>query len=107
MEILEIYRDLMVHGDDHGVVVPPRIAPIQAVIVPIFYKEVEREKILEKAKEIYNRLRSSGISTVLDDRTEYTPGWKFHDWELKGVPLRIETGPKGVEKLWTPCWKEK
>jgi len=89
---------VMVHGDDHGVIVPPRIAPIQAVIVPIFYKEMERERILEKAKEIYDRLRSYGISTVLDDRTEYTPGWKFHDWELKGVPLRVEVGPRDVEK---------
>ncbi|RLI21590.1 proline--tRNA ligase [Candidatus Bathyarchaeota archaeon] len=89
---------VMVHGDDRGVVIPPRIAPIQTVIVPIFYKEVEREKILGKAKEIYDKLCSGGISAVLDDRTEYTPGWKFHDWELKGVPLRVEIGPKDVEK---------
>ena len=89
---------VMVHGDDRGVILPPKIAPIQAVLVPIFYKEVEREKILGKAREIHEKLCKNGILTVLDDRTEYTPGWKFHDWELKGVPLRVEIGPKDIEK---------
>ena len=89
---------VMIHGDDHGVIVPPKIAPIQAVVIPIFYKETEREKILGKAREIHEKLCKEGISTVLDDRTEYTPGWKFHDWELKGVPLRVEIGPKDIEK---------
>ena len=89
---------VMVHGDDRGLIIPPKIAPIQAVVIPIFYKEVERETILKKAKEIFEKLKNSGISTVLDDRSEYTPGWKFHHWELKGVPLRIEIGPKDLEK---------
>jgi len=89
---------VMVHGDDRGLIIPPKIAPIQVVVIPIFYKEVEREKILKKAKEIFEKLKNSGISTVLDDRSEYTPGWKFHHWELKGVPLRIEIGPKDLEK---------
>jgi len=89
---------VMVHGDDRGLIIPPKIAPIQVVVIPIFYKEVEREAILKKAKEIFEKLKNSGISTVLDDRSEYTPGWKFHHWELKGVPLRIEIGPKDLEK---------
>ena len=89
---------VMVHGDDRGLIIPPKIAPIQAVVIPIFYKEVEREAILKKAKEIFEKLKNNGISTVLDDRSEYTPGWKFHHWELKGVPLRIEIGPKDLEK---------
>ena len=89
---------VMVHGDDRGLIIPPKIAPIQAVVIPIFYKEVEKEVILKKAKEIFEKLKNSGISTVLDDRSEYTPGWKFHHWELKGVPLRIEIGPKDLEK---------
>jgi len=89
---------VMVHGDDRGLVLPPRIAPIQVVIIPIFYKEVEMEAILKKAKEILRILQENGISALLDDRTEYTPGWKFNHWELKGVPLRIEIGPKDLEK---------
>ena len=89
---------VMVHGDDRGLVLPPRIAPIQVVIIPIFYKEVEMEAILKKAKEILRILQENGISALLDERTEYTPGWKFNHWELKGVPLRIEIGPKDLEK---------
>ncbi|RLG50576.1 MAG: proline--tRNA ligase [Thermoproteota archaeon] len=89
---------VMVHGDDRGLVLPPKIAPIQVVIIPIFYKEVEMEAILKKAKEILRILQENGISALLDDRTEYTPGWKFNHWELKGVPLRIEIGPKDLEK---------
>ena len=89
---------VMVHGDDRGLILPPRIAPIQVVVIPIFYKEVEMEAILEKAREILRILKENGISALLDDRTEYTPGWKFNHWELKGVPLRIEIGPKDLEK---------
>ena len=88
---------VMTHGDDKGLVLPPKIAPIQTVVIPIFYKEVEREKILEKAKEISEKLQKNKVLTVLDDRAEYTPGWKFNDWELKGVPLRVEIGPRDLE----------
>ena len=87
----------MVHGDDKGLVLPPKIAPTQVVIIPIFYKEVEKSAILEKAREIFEKLRNNGISVVLDDRKEYTPGWKFNDWELKGIPLRIEIGPRDLK----------
>ncbi|MEM3161563.1 MAG: proline--tRNA ligase [Candidatus Bathyarchaeia archaeon] len=88
---------VMVHGDDKGIVLPPRIAPIQVVIVPIPYKVVQVEEIMAKAREIHGRLQKSGISTVLDDREEYTPGWKFNDWELKGIPVRIEIGPRDLK----------
>lgn len=87
---------VMVHGDDKGVVLPPRIAPIQAVIVPIYYKDEDRTKILEKANEVAKLLQDGGVAVYLDDRTEYTPGWKFNEWEMKGVPVRIELGPKDL-----------
>jgi prolyl-tRNA synthetase len=89
---------VMVHGDDKGLVLPPKIAPIQAVIVPIPYKEIDTEQILAKAKETYEKLQKHNIQVVLDDRKEYTPGWKFNDWELKGVPIRIEIGPRDLRQ---------
>jgi len=87
---------VMVHGDDKGLVIPPKVAPIQAVIVPIPYKTADSSAIFAKARQVYEKLDKAGISTVLDDRKEYTPGWKFNDWELKGVPVRVEIGPKDV-----------
>jgi len=88
---------VMVHGDDRGLVLPPREALYQVVIVPIPYKHVERDVILEKARKVLGKLQKKGISAILDDREEYTPGWKFNHWELKGVPIRIEIGPKDVK----------
>jgi len=88
---------VMVHGDDKGLVLPPRVAPYQVVIVPIFYKKAKMDLILNKAREALKRLEENGVTTILDDRAEYTPGWKFNEWELKGVPLRIEIGPRDVE----------
>ena len=87
---------VMVHGDDKGLIIPPKVAPIQTVIIPIPYKTADVSTILAKAQEIREKLDKAGISTVLDDRREYTPGWKFNDWELKGVPVRIEIGPRDV-----------
>jgi prolyl-tRNA synthetase len=87
---------VMVHGDDKGLIIPPKVAPVQAVIIPIPYKTADVSTILAKAQEIREKLDKAGISTVLDDRREYTPGWKFNDWELKGVPVRIEIGPRDV-----------
>ncbi|UCG94935.1 MAG: proline--tRNA ligase [archaeon] len=84
-----------VHGDDKGLVIPPRVAPVQVIIVPI-YKEGSRKKVLKSAGELLKPLR--GFSVELDDRDGYTPGFKFNEWELKGVPLRIEIGPKDIEK---------
>jgi len=89
---------VMVHGDDKGLVLPPKIASAQVVIIPIPYKDVDKKVILEKAREILNKLLKSGVAAVLDDRVEYTPGWKFNEWELKGVPIRIEIGPRDVRQ---------
>ena len=89
---------IMLHGDDRGLVIPPRIAPIQAVIVPIYYKTGDQEVIQQKSQSVLNELTNAGIAANLDNREQYTPGWKFNEWEMKGVPLRIEIGPKDVEK---------
>jgi len=86
-----------VHGDDKGLVLPPNIAPTQVVIVPIFFDD-SKTKVLEKANEIKKSLLSKGLSVLLDDRDGYTPGWKFNEWEVKGIPIRIELGPKDLEK---------
>jgi prolyl-tRNA synthetase len=77
---------------------PPKVAPVHVVIVPIPFKGVEAEAIAAKTKEIAQTLRSKGLSVVLDDRNEYTPGWKFNQWELKGVPIRIELGPRDLKQ---------
>jgi prolyl-tRNA synthetase len=87
---------IMVHGDDSGLVLPPRIAPYQVVIVPIG-KDNWRETVLPRAKEIQGELVAAGIRVTLDERDE-RPGWKFSEWEMRGVPLRIEIGPKDIEK---------
>lgn len=87
---------VMVHGDDKGLVLPPKVAPIQVVIVPILYGEKDKSAILEKAKQLKNSLPDCRV--FLDDRSEFTPGYKFNDWEMKGVPLRLEIGPKDLQK---------
>jgi prolyl-tRNA synthetase len=89
---------VMVHGDDRGLVAPPKVAPVQVVIVPIPYKGADATAILAKAKEILEKLTEKGIIIILDDREEYTPGWKFNEWELKGVPIRIEIGPRDLKQ---------
>jgi prolyl-tRNA synthetase len=88
---------IMTHGDDNGLVLPPRIAPYQVVIVPIA-KGNWQETVLPRAREIADVLRTRGVRVFLDDRDTYTPGWKFAEWELRGVPLRVEIGPKDIEK---------
>jgi prolyl-tRNA synthetase len=87
---------VMTHGDDQGLVMPPRVAPIQVVIVPIYRKAEERELVLGKTREIVAAL--GGIRTHVDDRDNLTPGAKFYEWETKGVPFRIEVGPKDIAK---------
>ncbi len=89
---------VMLHGDDKGLVLPPKVAPIQVVVIPIPYKNVDSESILTKAKEIRETLQEHNVLVVLDDRAEYTPGWKFNEWELRGVPIRIEIGPKDLKQ---------
>src|SRR5437879_391110 len=88
---------IMVHGDDNGLILPPRIAPYQVVIVPI-PRGNWQETVLPKAREIQQLLQATGVRVMLDDRDAYTPGWKFAEWELRGVPLRLEIGPKDIEK---------
>jgi prolyl-tRNA synthetase len=87
---------IMTHGDDQGLVLPPRLAPIQIVIVPIFKSDAEKSQVTPVVERLKGEL--SGFRVHVDDRTEVTPGFKFNDWELRGVPLRIEIGPKDVEK---------
>lgn len=89
---------VMVHGDDRGLVFPPKVAPVQIVIVPIPYKGADPSAITAKAKEVADKLKAKKLSVVLDDREEYTPGWKFNQWELKGVPIRIEIGPRDLKQ---------
>ncbi|MDH3203170.1 MAG: proline--tRNA ligase [Nitrosopumilus sp.] len=89
---------IMTHGDDQGLVLPPRVAPIQVVIIPIYKNNEGKEKVLSKVQEIKETLESADIRVNVDDRSELSPGYKFNDWELKGVPLRIEIGPKDIEK---------
>jgi prolyl-tRNA synthetase len=87
---------IMTHGDDSGLVLPPKVAPYQVVIVPIG-RENWRETVLPKAQEIQRDLAAAGIRVTLDERDE-RPGWKFSEWEMRGVPLRVEIGPKDIEK---------
>ena len=87
---------IMTHGDDSGLVLPPRVAPYQVVIVPIG-RENWRETVLPRARDIERELAAAGIRVTLDARDE-RPGWKFSEWELRGVPLRVEIGPKDIEK---------
>jgi prolyl-tRNA synthetase len=89
---------IMVHGDDQGLILPPRLAPYQVVIVPIFKTDEEKAKVLETAKEIRRELVAAGIRVKMDEREGLSPGFKFNDWEMRGVPLRMELGPKDVAK---------
>ena len=89
---------IMTHGDDKGLVLPPKVAPIQVVIIPIYYSDEDAQKVLKKAKELQEKIQDKNIRVHVDNRDQLTPGYKFHDWELKGIPLRIEIGPKDVEK---------
>jgi len=88
---------IMVHGDDKGLVLPPRVAPIQVVIIPIYHSDEEKEKILAMCEDIEIGLAARNIRVHLDDRDQVTPGFKFNDWEMKGIPIRIELGPKDLE----------
>jgi len=88
---------IMTHGDDSGLVFPPRVAPHQVVIVPI-PRGNWQETVLPKARAVRDDLTAAGIRVTLDDRDAYTPGWKYAEWEMRGVPLRLEIGPKDIEK---------
>lgn len=91
---------IMTHGDERGLRLPPSIAPFQAVLLPI---AAHKGGVMEKSEEIYNLLKASGLRVRLDDRDNVSPGWKFNEWELKGVPLRIEVGPRDIENGVVTC----
>jgi len=88
---------VMTHSDDHGLVLPPKLAPIQLVIVPIYRSDDQLDAISERAEKIIKELKEKGISVKYDKRTTHKPGWKFAEYELKGVPLRIAIGPRDLE----------
>ena len=88
---------VMVHGDDQGLILPPRLAPYQLVIVPIWKDEDQRSLVLDAMNQVRG-LIGEGVRMHVDDRDAYSPGWKFNEWEMRGVPLRIEIGPRDVDK---------
>ncbi|CAD5273743.1 MULTISPECIES: proline--tRNA ligase [unclassified Imperialibacter] len=88
---------IMAHSDDNGLVLPPNLAPNKVVVVPIYRSDEEKEQINEVTKEMISKLRKAGISVKYDDRDTHKPGWKFAEYELKGVPVRIAIGPKDLE----------
>jgi prolyl-tRNA synthetase len=89
---------IMAHGDDNGIVIPPKLATTQVALIPIARKPEERERVLEASNRIAASLKAIGIGVKVDDREQHSPGWKFNEWEKRGVPLRMELGPKDLEK---------
>jgi prolyl-tRNA synthetase len=89
---------IMVHGDDQGLALPPKLAPYQVVIVPIFKTDEEKTSVLDAARKLKGDLAKANIRVILDEREGNSPGWKFNDWEMRGVPVRVELGPKDVAK---------
>ncbi len=89
---------IMAHGDDQGLMLPPRLAPFQAVVVPIWRKDAEQAAVLEMGRRVADTLKAAGVRVKLDTRDELSAGFKFNDWEMRGVPLRIEIGPRDVEQ---------
>jgi prolyl-tRNA synthetase len=89
---------IMVHGDDQGLALPPKLAPYQVVIVPIFKTDDEKNTVLDAARKLKSELVKADVRVTLDEREGFSPGWKFNDWEMRGVPVRVELGPKDVAK---------
>jgi prolyl-tRNA synthetase len=88
----------MVHGDDQGLVLPPKLAPYQVVIVPIGKSDEEKSACADAARRLQRELAAGGVRVKLDERDGLTPGFKFNDWEMRGVPVRMEIGPKDIAK---------
>jgi prolyl-tRNA synthetase len=88
---------IMTHSDDEGLVLPPRLAPIQVIIIPIYKSEAERKLVVQQATTLQEALKAQEVAVKLDDRDMHQPGWKFAEYELKGVPLRMAIGPKDLE----------
>jgi prolyl-tRNA synthetase len=89
---------IMAHGDDNGIIVPPKLATIQLALVPIYRKPEERARVLEVANRMATDFTAAGIGVKVDTRDQHSPGWKFNDWEKRGVPLRMELGPRDLDK---------
>eukprot|EP00891_Asterochloris_glomerata_P006360 jgi/Astpho2/6360/fgenesh1_pm.00091_%23_8_t len=92
---------IMVHGDDKGIVMPPRVAPTQVVVIPILnskMSDADKQGMLQRAEDIKASLKKAGVRVQSDSRENYTPGWKYNHWELKGVPLRLELGPRDMQE---------
>lgn len=89
---------VMVHGDDKGLVLPPKVASVQVIVIPVPYKDADTKGIFDAVSATVNTLCEAGIRAESDVRDNYSPGWKYSQWEMKGVPLRIEIGPKDFEK---------
>jgi len=96
---------IMVHSDDKGLVIPPKVAYQQVVIIPIEKTGADNAAIKTKCEEVYSALKQAKIRVHLDDRDNYNPGWKFNNWEMKGVPIRLEIGAKDIEKNEVRCVK--
>jgi prolyl-tRNA synthetase len=88
---------IMAHSDDNGLVIPPKLAPTQVVIIPIYRTDDQLTAINEKVNEIVSNLKAKGISVKYDNRDTYKPGWKFNEYEFKGVPVRLAIGPRDLE----------
>eukprot|EP01017_Pseudomicrothorax_dubius_P019028 TRINITY_DN2095_c0_g1_i2.p1 TRINITY_DN2095_c0_g1~~TRINITY_DN2095_c0_g1_i2.p1 ORF type:complete len:747 (-),score=223.75 TRINITY_DN2095_c0_g1_i2:258-2498(-) len=88
---------VLLHADDKGLVLPPRVAKIQVVVVPVFFKDTNVEELTNSARLLVEQLKENGVRAHLDDRDNYSPGWKYNHWELKGVPVRFELGPKDLQ----------
>jgi prolyl-tRNA synthetase len=88
---------VMIHGDDRGLVLPPRLAPMQVAVVPIWRTEDERVAVVEAADTLADELRGAGVRVQVDAREQYRPGWKFTEYEVQGVPLRIAVGPRDLQ----------
>ncbi|RZC51873.1 hypothetical protein C5167_020298 [Papaver somniferum] len=89
---------VMVHGDDKGLVLPPKVASVQVIVIPVPYKDADVQAICDACSETAEELNNAGFRAETDLRDNYSPGWKYSNWELKGVPLRIEIGPKDMAK---------
>jgi len=87
---------IMVHGDDRGLVMPPKVAPTQVIMIPIGPPKT-REQVIAKTDELYARLKAAGVRVRVDDRSDVSPGWKFNEYEMRGVPVRLELGPRDLE----------
>ena len=88
---------VMVHGDDNGLIIPPKIASTNVVIVPIIMKDADNARLLEVCESLRKTIADAGISVNFDARDQYSPGWKFNEWEQKGIPVRIEMGPRDLK----------